>query len=406
MKEVLDKVWNLIKKANVILEDVIHRTPLSPSYSFSRMSGGDIYLKQENMQKTGSFKVRGAYYKIYLHKKEAKENGVVTASSGNHAQGVAYAASKLDVNADIVMPVTTPVYKVNATKSYGANIILYGEVYDDAYSKALELLENKNSLFIHPFNDIEVIAGQGTIGIEIANSLRELDYILVPIGGGGLISGIGVAIKKLFGSEVKVIGVEPINAPKYFKSRRLNKIQVIQPKPSLADGVLTKSVGELTFDIMNNVVDDVILVDENSIARAMVLLMERAKIVVEGAGALPLAAIIGGYLDVTGKKVVAVLSGGNVDLTTIYRVIMRGLTVENRIFKIKLLLRDVPGSLHSVLNILAGYRCNVVDINHDRLDIRVLPGYATVEIIFEAPDKDVFNKVIDKLRSIEVDILE
>ena len=299
MTSIIENIWDLVKKADEVLEGVIHRTPLSHSYSFSKMSSGEVYLKQENMQKTGSFKVRGAYFKLYRNLEKARSRGVITASSGNHAQAVAYSSMKMGIPATIVMPITTPVYKVNATKSYGAKVILHGDVYDDAYKKAMEIQENEKLLFIHPFNDPEVIAGQGTIGIEIARELRDIDYVVVPIGGGGLISGIGTAIKKMLGNSVKVVGVEPKNAPKYYESRKANKILSIKPKPSLADGVVTKSVGELTFEIMSEVVDDVVLVDEDAIARAMVLLMERAKIVVEGAGALPLAAIIGGYLDVT-----------------------------------------------------------------------------------------------------------
>jgi len=405
LTSIIENIWDLVKKADEVLEGVIHRTPLSHSYSFSRMSSGEVYLKQENMQKTGSFKVRGAYFKLYRNLEKARSRGVITASSGNHAQAVAYSSMKMGIPATIVMPITTPVYKVNATKSYGAKVILHGDVYDDAYKKAMEIQENEKLLFIHPFNDPEVIAGQGTIGIEIARELRDIDYVVVPIGGGGLISGIGTAIKKMLGNSVKVVGVEPKNAPKYYESRKANKILSIKPKPSLADGVVTKSVGELTFEIMSEVVDDVVLVDEDAIARAMVLLMERAKIVVEGAGALPLAAIIGGYLDVTNKKVITVLSGGNVDLTTIYRIIMRGLTVEDRIFRVRVLLRDVPGALNEILTIFASNRCNIVDIKHDRMDPYVIPGYASVEITFEAPDRESYNKVINEIKSRGITLL-
>ncbi len=252
------------------------------------------------MQKTGSFKSRGAYFKIHSHLDEARRMGVVAASSGNHAQGVAFASSMLGVKSTIVMPETTPIYKINATRSYGADVVLYGSVYDDAYRKALEIAEANKAMLVHPFNDEEVIAGQGTIGLEIASQLPDVDAVIVPIGGGGLISGIGVALKKLKPS-VKVIGVEPAAAPKYYESRKAGKITSISPSPSLADGVLTKSVGDITYEVMNQVVDDVVVVNEDSIARAIYLLMERAKMIVEGAGALPLAAMLEGLVANTGN---------------------------------------------------------------------------------------------------------
>jgi len=395
---IIDEVFDLILKADKVLNGIIHRTPLTYSYSFSKLTGNNVYLKLENLQKTGAFKVRGAYFKIYSLLPDVKVKGVVAASSGNHAQGVAYASQELKVKATIVMPETTPAYKVIATKSYGANVILYGQVYDDAYSKALEISSESGAYFIHPFNDKYIIAGQGTIGLEIVRALNSVDYVIVPIGGGGLISGIGVALKKILGDKVKVIGVEPVNAPKYFKSRECGKPVEIEPKPSLADGVITKSVGELTYSIMSEVVDDVVLVDEDSIAKAMYLLLERAKLLSEGAGALPLAALLSGTLNIKGKNVVAVISGGNADLTTIYRIILRGLLVDGRIGRLKLTLRDIPGSLLRVLSVLAKYKCNIIDVKHDRLGLSIEPGYASVEVVFEIPERDVVERVVEELK--------
>jgi len=393
MSSVVDSIWELIKRANEAIDGAIHRTPLVSSMFFSRLSGNNVFLKIENLQKTGAFKVRGAYFKVLSELDKCKRFGVVAASSGNHAQGVAYSASELGVKATIVMPETTPPYKVNATRSYGANVVLFGRIYDEAYEKALEISRETCSLLVHPFDDPYIIAGQGTIGVEIAASLKDVDYVLVPVGGGGLISGIGVAVKKLLGSRVKVVAVEPRNAPKYYQARGLGKPATVPVKPSIADGVITKSVGELTYRVMSEVVDDVVLVDEDSIAQSMFLLMERSKLVAEGTGALPLAALLSGYLNGLGKNVVAVVSGGNADLTTIYRVILKGLSAEGRVAKLSILLEDVPGSLHNTLSVLAKYRCNIIEIRHERIGLEIPSGYAQVDIVFELPDKEVLEKI-------------
>jgi len=395
----LDKVYRLAVEADRVLEGVVHRTPTTYSHTFSSMCGVNVYLKLENLQKTGAFKLRGAYFKIYSFIEEARRKGVVTASSGNHAQGVAYSAGKLGVKATVVMPVTTPPYKVNATKYYGANVMLYGDIYDEAYAKALEISKEVGAVFIHPFNDVHVVAGQGTIAFEILREVGDVDYVLVPVGGGGLISGIGAVIKAIRGSRTKVIGVEPEVAPKLLRSLEAGEPVDIQLKPSLADGVLTKRVGDLTFDIMKEVVDDVVLVDEDSIARAIYLLLERAKLLAEGAGVLPLAALLSGALKVRGGRVVAVISGGNADLTTLYRVILRGLAVDNRIVRLTLVLRDVPGMLNEALKVVSANRLNILDIRHDRFDVTVPQGYARVELIAESPSPDVCSRTLKELRN-------
>jgi threonine dehydratase len=393
----IDRIYELTRKASEVIYKVLHRTPLDYSTSFSRMTGCHVYLKLENMQKTGSFKSRGAYFKIHSHLDEARRMGVVAASSGNHAQGVAFASSMLGVKSTIVMPETTPIYKINATRSYGADVVLYGSVYDDAYRKALEIAEASKAMLVHPFNDEEVIAGQGTIGLEIASQLPDVDAVIAPIGGGGLISGIGVALKKLKPS-VKVIGVEPAAAPKYYESRKTGKITSISPSPSLADGVLAKSVGDITYEVMNQVVDNVVVVNEDSIARAIYLLMERAKMIVEGAGALPLAAMLEGLIANTRKKVALVISGGNIDLTTLYRVVIRGLANAGRVAMVKLTVPDAPGQLYRALGILYRNKCNVIEIKHDRFQPDLPVGYAIVDVVFEAPSKGDVDKVIEELR--------
>jgi len=398
---ILETVWKTILDASNIVYNAVHKTPLVHNVFMSKLTGNNVYLKLENLQVTGSFKARGAYYKIHKCLNEARSKGVISASSGNHAQGVAYAASILGVQATIVMPETTPPFKVNSTKSYGAKVVLYGTVYDDAYRKALELTSETGGVFIHPFNDIDVIAGQGTIGLEIMEQLSKAEIVVIPIGGGGLISGIGIALKKLNPS-IKVIGVEPSNAAKYFASRKTGKLVTIQPRASIADGVIAKSTGDLTYQIMNEVVDDVITVDEESIARAIYILMERAKIVAEGAGALPMAALLEGNLINQGKNVVLVISGGNIDLATLYKILIKGLAYDSRIVNIKVVLRDVHGELLKVLNVLYKYKCNIVDIRHDRFNLKVPVGHALVEIIIEIPDVDVIDKIRKELSELDV----
>ncbi|HEW63467.1 MAG: threonine ammonia-lyase [Fervidicoccus fontis] len=401
--KLVDNVWENILEAEKVLSGVIHKTPVDYSATFSKMTGNKLYFKLENMQKTGSFKVRGAYYKIFKHKDEIKGKGVIAASSGNHAQGVAFASNSLGIKSTIVMPEITPAFKVNATRNYGAEVVLYGKVYDEAYKKSIEISQQTGSVFIHPFNDIEIMGGQGTIGLEIASQLSDIDMVLVPVGGGGLISGIGTAIKKLKPS-TKVIAVEPKNAPKYYVSRKNGKIEIIEPLPSLADGVVTKGVGDLTFEVMSEVVDDVVVVDENSIATAIYLMLERSKIMVEGAGALPLAAMLEGYYNNMNKKIALVVSGGNIDLTMLYRIIMRGLSSIGRIVVLKVLTKDQPGELAKILNVLYKYKCNIVEVKHDRFSLRSPVGFASVEVIFEVPDITVVERLKKDLIEMGIEV--
>lgn len=404
----IDEFFKEIKKAHEILKGVIYNTPIDFSSTFSKLSGGKVYLKLENLQKTGAFKIRGAYYKIRTLPKEKIAKGVVAASAGNHAQGVAYAASVNGVKSVIVMPETTPASKVLATKNYGAKVILYGKMYDDAYKKAMEICEVEGATFIHPFDDPKIIAGQGTIALEIVNSLPEFDTIVVPVGGGGLISGISVVIRKMYGNRVKIVGVEPKAAPKFMESLKQGFPVTIHPKPSLADGLVTKKPGELTFKIVSELVDDIVTVTEDEIARAMFLLLERGKLLAEGAGAAPLAALLSSKINVRNKTVIAIISGGNADLTTIYRVILRGLSLENRVIKLRAVLKDVPGTLKEVLEIIAKNRGNIVDIRHDRFTLAAKPGYAVVELIVELLDPHTKDKIIKEISRLgyEVEISE
>ncbi len=396
---------SLMFRASDVLRKSVHRTPTVHSAFLSLTTGKSIYLKLENLQKTGSFKVRGAFFKISSMPEEVRARGVLTASSGNHAQGVAYSARELKIPSIVVMPESAPPYKVNAVKSYGSEVILHGQIYDEAYQKALELSERTGMTLIHPFNDPYIIAGQGTIGLEIMEDLPEVDTVVVPIGGGGLISGIALAVKELSRGRVKVVGVEPSTAAKTRRSLETGSPVSVSPQPTLADGVLTKGLGDVTFELISKYVDYVVEVEEDQIARAIYLLLERTKLLAEGAGALPVAALLSRTAEIPGDKVVAVISGGNADLTTLYRILMRGLMSEGRIAKVTVSLKDVPGSLEGVLRVLAGLRCNILDITHDRFDLDIKPGYAKVRILMEVPDELTIEKVVKALAELGVEVL-
>ena len=380
-----------------IISNYIHKTPLDKSTTFSRMFGGEVYLKYENLQKSGSFKARGALYKINrLYQQGVRE--VVAASSGNHAQGVAYAASIYGVKATIFMPETAPIAKVEATKGYGAEVILRGRVFDEAYEGAISYSEERGAAFIHPFNDLDIIAGQGTISLELMEQISSFDVVLVPVGGGGLISGIASVLKES-GRNVKVIGIEPEAAPKFKESLRLGRIAEVPVAPSLADGLLAKKPGDITFDLVRRYVDDIVTVSEDSIARAMYLLMQRNKIVAEGSGAVGLAALLEGKVNIEGKRCVVIISGGNVDLTDLYRIIMRGLTAEGRMIEFSVELVDAPGELKRVLEIIYEYRGNIVEITHKRGGRDITPGKAIVNLVVEIPSKDIGTRIISTLSS-------
>ena len=348
-----------ISEAYVDIKPFIHRTPLIHSNSFSVMTGAEVYLKAENLQKTGSFKVRGAFNRMI----SLRDGKVIAASMGNHAQGVAYAAGRLGIHAKIVMPMTAPIVKEEAARGYGAEVLLFGENFNDA----LEFARSRRDLiFIHAFDDDRVIAGQGTVGLEIAEDMKDIDFILVPVGGGGLISGISAAIKAL-SPKTTVIGIQTESAPSAYASFREKKITEEMPLPTLADGIAVGRVGERTFEIMNRYVDDMILVREDSIAMAILLFLERKKLVVEGAGAVPMAALLENKERFRGKRVVLVVSGGNIDFTLIDKIIHKGLASSGRVGVLEVIVDDIPGSLHSLTGVIASERGNVLNVVHDRL---------------------------------------
>ncbi len=396
-RRLLEEVFRKSREAYEVVERFVHRTLVDLSRTFSQLAGCQVYLKYENLQKTGAFKVRGALFKVYnLAKKGIK--GVVAASAGNHAQGVAFAARAFGLRAVIVMPTTASIAKVEATRGYGAEVVLHGEVYDDAEAMARKIAEEQGLIMVHPFDDPDIMAGQATIAWELIEQVQDFDAVIVPIGGGGLASGILSVIKSVKPG-VKVIGVEPEHAPKMLESIRSGKPVVIQPKPSLADGLVTKRPGELTFTIVSNFIDDIVTVSESEIAMAIHLLLERGKVLAEGAGAASLAALLSGKAKLQGKKVVALITGGNIDATALYRVILKGLLNQGRIAKLRGAVPDVPGSLKRVLEIVAKYRGNVLDIKHDRYEISALPWHAAVEILVEVPSHSVVRRMIEDLRS-------
>lgn len=355
----LDKVYH----AGFVLKDVIRRTDLI--YAPKIAPGSEVYLKTENLQVTGSFKVRGAYYKISQLSEEEKAKGVIACSAGNHAQGVALAAAKNGIHSLICLPDGAPISKVEATKSYGAEVCLVDGVYDDAYNKAMELKEEKGYTFVHPFDDENVIAGQGTIGLEILEQLGDVDAVVVPVGGGGLISGVAFAIKQLR-PEVKVYGVQANGAPSMVQSIKNDKIECLDSVSTIADGIKVKEPGVNTFEYCKKYVDDIVTVTDDEISSAILSLIEHQKLISEGAGAVSVAAVMFGKVPVEGKKVVCLVSGGNIDVTILSRVIKRGLLKSGRSDSINIELIDKPGQLRDVSRIIADLGGNVIAIHHER----------------------------------------
>ena len=356
----LDNVY----KAKYALKDVAIQTDVL--YAPKLNKDAEIYLKTENLQITGSFKVRGAYYKMSCLTNDEKAKGVIACSAGNHAQGVALAAQKNGIKAVICLPDSAPISKVEATRSYGAEICLVDGVYDDAYAKALELRDKMGYTFIHPFNDPDVIAGQGTIALELIEQLPDMDAVIVPIGGGGLISGIAYTIKKL-NPKIKVYGVQASGAPSMLNSIHDEHIEKLDSVFTIADGIAVKEPGSLTYDICSKYVDDIVTVSDDEISAAILALMEQHKLLTEGAGAVSVAAAMFNKLDIKGKKTVCLLSGGNIDVTILSRVINRGLIMSGRNCQINIELVDKPGQLLNVSRIIAEHGGNVIAVHHEHL---------------------------------------
>ena len=355
----LDNVY----KASYVLKDVIRKTDVI--YAPKLKKGADLYLKTENLQITGSFKVRGSYYKMSTLTDEEKSRGVIACSAGNHAQGVALSAQKNGIKAVICLPDGAPISKVEATKSYGAEVCLVEGVYDDAYKKALSLRDEKGYTFIHPFDDEDVIAGQGTIALEIADQIPNLDAVIVPIGGGGLISGVAYTIKML-NPKIKVYGVQAAGAPSMANSVRDGEIEELSSVSTIADGIAVKKPGSLTYELCKKYVDKIVTVTDDEISAAILALMEQHKLVTEGAGAVAVAAAMFGKVDIENKKTVCLLSGGNIDVTILSRVIKRGLLMSGRTAQLMIELADKPGQLKNVSRIIADLGGNVISVHHER----------------------------------------
>ena len=371
----------------------------------SEITCGKIFFKLECFQKTGSFKFRGAYNKLFSNK-EKLSNGVITASAGNHAQGVALASKKLGIDCTVVMPESAPLPKISATRGYGSKILLQGEGYDEAFAKANEICNKEGKTFIPAFDDYDVIAGQGTISLEIFEETNDIDIILVPVGGGGLISGIATYIKEK-NPKVKVVGVQTNKINPIAKGHKVNENTIREDwvsKPdeevrTIADGIAVKKPGEKTLPIINRYVDEMVSVAEEDIAEAILLLLERNKIMVEGAGAVGFAALLKGGLEIKGKNVVAVLSGGNIDFNMISRIIQRGLAKAGRITRIYTVIYDKPGALKNILNLISNTGANILSIQHIRKDPRLSLGMVGVDFDLETRDEEHINKLIDYLKT-------
>jgi len=379
-----------VYRANYALKNVIRKTDIIRAPKLAE--GTDLYLKTENLQITGSFKVRGAYYKMSNLSEAEKAKGVVACSAGNHAQGVALAAPKNGIKAVICLPDGAPISKIEATKSYGAEVCLVEGVYDDAYNKALELRDNEGYTFIHPFNDEDVIAGQGTIALELIEQLPDMDAVIVPIGGGGLISGIAYTLKTLK-PNVKVYGVQAFGAPSMYKSIKDGQIETLPSVSTIADGIAVKKPGDLTYEICKKYVDEIVTVTDDEISAAILALMEKHKLVTEGAGAIAVAAAMFGKLDLVGKKTVCLLSGGNIDVTILSRVIKRGLLMSGRTAQLMIELADKPGQLKNVSRIIADLGGNVISVHHERANEGSDVTGCYLRIMLETRNYDHINEI-------------
>jgi len=384
------------KAARKVLEGVLAPTHLIPSPAFSKATGNHVYLKPENMQITGAYKLRGAYYKISTLTDEQKKHGLITASAGNHAQGVAYAAQRAGVEATIVMPTTTPLVKVNNTKDYGAQVLLHGETFDDAAAKAQQLVEEKGYTYIPPFNDLTVATGQGTISYEIFSDLPDVDVILVPIGGGGLAAGVAT-LAKLLNPKVRVLGVEPSGAASMSAALQAGHIVTLPGVSTIADGVAVKTPGELVFPYVQENIDDILVIDDSELVDAFLDVMEKHKMIVENAGLLTVAAL--SHLKAEGKNVVPVLSGGNMDVITVSSLVQHGLMSRGRIFTFSVILPDRPGELLRVADVVARENGNIIKLEHNQFVNLNRQAGVELRVTLEAFGHEHKGQILDALKA-------
>ena len=382
------------EQASELVKDVTNPTKLVYSDFLSRQTGGKIYLKPENMQNTGAYKVRGAYYKISTLSQEERDRGLIAASAGNHAQGIAYAAQKFGCKAIVVMPSITPLIKVNRTKNYGAEVILHGDVYDEACEYAMQLAEEKGYTFVHPFNDLDVATGQGSIAMEIVQELPTVDYILAPIGGGGLITGVAT-LAKMLNPKIKVIGVEPSQAASMKAAIAAGEPVTLPSANTIADGTAVKRVGDLNFPYVKENVDDILTVEDDELIGAFLDLVENHKMVVENSGLLTVAALK--QLDLEHKKAVAILSGGNMDVITMSSIVQHGLIQRDRIFSVSVLLPDKPGELVRVAATIANAQGNVIKLEHNQFVSTNRNAAVELRITMEAFGTEHKNEILQAL---------
>ena len=387
-----------IMRSSERLKPILHHTELDLSSTFSAMTGGNIYLKCENRQNTGSFKIRGASNKIAALVERGEVSSVVASSAGNHAQGVAYAAKKFGIPATIVMPQAAPIAKVQATEGYGAKVVLAGDCYDAAYTRAREICDSEGSTFLHPYNDPEVIAGQGTLGVEILGDLPTVDMIIVPAGGGGLLAGVAACVKQI-NPRIEVIGVQAEGADAIAQSFKEKRYISTDTVSTIADGIAVKAPGDITVELINRYADNVVTVTDNEISEAILLLMERCKQIVEPSGATPVAAVLKGKVDVKGKRVVCLLSGGNIDVSFIQCIIEQGLVARHRRLRFTVKLLDKPGSLSQLLNHIADQGANIVSVAHDRLSTALSPNETNVSITCEVGGAEHGKAVVSSLEN-------
>ncbi len=395
----LDKVYH----ASYVLKDAVRKTDIIPAHHI--YSDAEIFLKTENLQVTGSFKVRGAYYKMSQLSEEEKARGVVACSAGNHAQGVALAARENGIQSVICLPDTAPISKVEATRSYGAEVCMVNGCYDDAYAKALELRDEKGYTFIHPFDDEQVIAGQGTIALELCNQLPDLDAVIVPVGGGGLISGIAFVLKSL-NPNIKVYGVEAAGAASMFSALKKGCVDALPNVSTMADGIAVKRPGDLTYQLCRDYVDEIVTVTDDEISAAILALMEQQKLVAEGAGAASVAAAMFHKLPIAGKKVVCIVSGGNIDVTILSRVIKRGLLMSGRNCQLTIELVDKPGQLLDVSRIIAELGGNVISVHHERANEGSAINGCYLRLELETRDAEQIQQIRSTLRNKGFHLLE
>ncbi len=386
-----------IIKAQTRLKGVVKVTPLEHTKSFSAMSGANVFMKLENMQSTGSFKVRGAYNKLSCMTAQELEKGVVCASAGNHAQGVAYAANSKGVKATVFMPVFTPPLKVIATRAYGADVVLQGDTFDDAFAAAMEFKQTTGATFVHPFDDPWIIAGQGTIGLELFNQLENIDDVLVPIGGGGMIAGIAIALKGM-NPDIRIIGVEAAGAQSMKLSLEKGQPNTLKSMSTIADGIAVKTPGKLNFEATRKHVDSVLVVNDAEIAHTAYLLLQRAKILAEPSGVAAMAAVLHKKIDLAGRNVIPVISGGNANMGILEQILEKGMMEEGLRARIAVLIPDLAGELKGIVSILEKIRANIYDISHERSITSVPVGYVMVTITFNLQDTsqlETIRKTLD-----------